>query len=49
VHLKVDRNPLLPGEKRELTAAYNLSDLGKAKPMIEIDGWNVNRKTAGLK
>lgn len=41
--------PLLPGEKRELTATYNLSDLGNAKPVVEIDGWNVNRKTVGPK
>jgi len=41
--------PLVPGEKREITATYNLSDLGTAKPVIEIDGWNMNRKTAGTK
>ena len=41
--------PLLPGEKRELTATYNLSDLKNAKPEVEIDGWNVNRKTVGPK
>ena len=32
---------LLPGEKREVTATYRASELGPAKPMIEISGWNV--------
>ena len=31
---------LLPGEKRELTAEYRLSELGAAKPAIEVIGWN---------
>jgi len=31
---------LLPGEKRELTAEYRVSDLGAAKPVIEVKGWN---------
>jgi exo-1,4-beta-D-glucosaminidase len=35
---------LLPGEKREITAAYRASDLGDAKPVVEVGGWNVNRK-----
>jgi exo-1,4-beta-D-glucosaminidase len=32
---------LLPGEKRELTATYRASELGTAKPIVEISGWNV--------
>ncbi len=33
--------PLLPGEKRELTATYRVSDAGSAKPVVEVSGWNV--------
>lgn len=32
---------LLPGEKRELTASYDVSALGGAEPVAEVDGWNV--------
>jgi len=32
---------LLPGEKRELTASYRASQLGTAKPAVELSGWNV--------
>ena len=32
---------LLPGEKRELTATYRASELGTARPVVEISGWNV--------
>jgi exo-1,4-beta-D-glucosaminidase len=32
---------LLPGEKREVTAAYRTSELGIAKPAVEVSGWNV--------
>ena len=32
---------LLPGEKREVTATYRASDLGTAKPAVEVSGWNV--------
>ncbi|HEV2401303.1 MAG TPA: beta galactosidase jelly roll domain-containing protein [Candidatus Sulfotelmatobacter sp.] len=32
---------LLPGEKREITASYRTSELGAAKPVVEISGWNV--------
>jgi exo-1,4-beta-D-glucosaminidase len=32
---------LLPGEKREVTATYRASDLGEAKPAVEVRGWNV--------
>ena len=32
---------LLPGEKREITAAYRTSELGNAKPAVEVSGWNV--------
>jgi exo-1,4-beta-D-glucosaminidase len=32
---------LLPGEKRELTATYRAAELGTAKPVVEVSGWNV--------
>ena len=32
---------LLPGEKRELTATYRGAELGTAKPVVEVSGWNV--------
>ena len=32
---------LLPGEKREITAMYRASELGGAKPAVEVSGWNV--------
>ena len=32
---------LLPGEKREITASYRTSELGTAKPVVEVSGWNV--------
>ena len=32
---------LLPGEKRELTATYRTNELGAAKPVVEVSGWNV--------
>ena len=33
--------PLLPGEKAEVTAVCRQSDLQGAKPVAEVDGWNV--------
>jgi exo-1,4-beta-D-glucosaminidase len=32
---------LFPGEKREVTAEYRTRDLGGAKPVVEVSGWNV--------
>jgi exo-1,4-beta-D-glucosaminidase len=32
---------LLPREKRDLTATFRSSELGTAKPVIEVGGWNV--------
>ena len=32
---------LLPGEKREVSATYRASELGTAKPSVEVSGWNV--------
>ncbi|HXY50755.1 MAG TPA: beta galactosidase jelly roll domain-containing protein [Terriglobales bacterium] len=32
---------LLPGEKRGVTATYRTSQLGSAKPEVEVNGWNV--------
>ncbi len=32
---------LLPGEKREVSATYRASELGSAKPAVEVSGWNV--------
>jgi hypothetical protein len=31
-----------------VTAAYQFGDKSKATPSVEIDGWNVNRKTADV-
>ncbi len=33
--------PLLPGEKREITATYLGKDLEAENPVVAIDGWNV--------
>jgi exo-1,4-beta-D-glucosaminidase len=33
---------LMPGEKREITATYHASELGAAKPAVEVSGWNVD-------
>lgn len=33
---------LLPGEKREITAAYHTNELGGAKPTVQVSGWNVD-------
>jgi exo-1,4-beta-D-glucosaminidase len=38
---------LLPGERRELLATYAAKDLGAAKPVVAIEGWNVAPATAG--
>ena len=32
---------LLPGESRQLTAEYEVSVLGGAAPVVEVDGWNI--------
>jgi exo-1,4-beta-D-glucosaminidase len=32
---------LMPGEKREVTAAYRTSELGTSKPMVEVSGQNI--------
>ncbi len=32
---------LLPGENREVTAAYRASNLGDSKPVVEANGWNI--------
>jgi exo-1,4-beta-D-glucosaminidase len=32
---------LLPGEKREVSATYRTEELGTAKPVVEVSGWNV--------
>jgi exo-1,4-beta-D-glucosaminidase len=32
---------LMPGEKREITARYRASELGTAKPAVEVSGWNL--------
>jgi exo-1,4-beta-D-glucosaminidase len=33
--------PLLPGEKKEITATYLGKDLRKENPVVVVDGWNV--------
>jgi exo-1,4-beta-D-glucosaminidase len=32
---------LMPGERRELTATYRVKDLGGARPVLAVEGWNV--------
>jgi exo-1,4-beta-D-glucosaminidase len=32
---------LLPGQSRQVTATYQAKDLGRAKPIVEVSGWNV--------
>jgi exo-1,4-beta-D-glucosaminidase len=32
---------LLPGEKRTVTATYRAEDLRKSKPVVHVEGWNV--------
>jgi exo-1,4-beta-D-glucosaminidase len=32
---------LLPGEKRDISATYRSSQLGTAKPYVEVSGWNL--------
>ena len=36
--------PLLPGEKREVSAEYGVDQLRGARPAVRIDGWNVPPK-----
>jgi len=38
---------LLPGETRELVARYATKDLGDARPVVSVEGWNVARTSAG--
>jgi hypothetical protein len=33
--------PLMPGEEREVTGTYSLSDAPAAKPVIRVEGVNV--------
>jgi exo-1,4-beta-D-glucosaminidase len=33
--------PLVPGEKREITATYHTKALAGAAPVVEVQGWNV--------
>ena len=37
--------PLLLGETLETKATYAASDLGGAKPAVQVDGWNVEMIT----
>ena len=37
---------LLPGETREIEAAYAPKDLGGATPVVTVDGWNVAEAVA---
>lgn len=37
--------PLMPGEKREITADYRKADAGKGVAAVEVDGWNVVSKS----
>jgi len=33
--------PLMPGEKRTVTATYHVADTNKRPPAVEVEGWNV--------
>jgi len=33
--------PLMPGEKRTVTATYKAADAGKKAPAVQVEGWNV--------
>lgn len=37
--------PLMPGEKREITAHYSAAALRGGSPMVQVDGWNVIPRT----
>ncbi len=37
---------LLPGESRQITATYGAAELGGAKPVVRVDGWNVETGSA---
>jgi exo-1,4-beta-D-glucosaminidase len=32
---------LLPGESKKISATYAATDLGKAQPVVVIEGWNL--------
>jgi exo-1,4-beta-D-glucosaminidase len=38
---------LLPGERRELAVRFAERDLGRAAPIVTVEGWNVTGGTAG--
>ena len=40
---------LLPGETRQVTATYRIGDKNNSTPSVEVDGWNVTRKTADIR
>jgi exo-1,4-beta-D-glucosaminidase len=35
---------LLPGETRRIAATYRARDLGRATPVVEVEGWNVTSR-----
>ncbi len=37
---------LLPGETRQVTATFRIPDHDNSVPTVEVEGWNVNQKTA---
>ena len=32
---------LLPGQSRQITATYQAKDVGRAKAVVDVSGWNV--------
>ena len=38
--------PLLPGETRRISATYGARDLGRARPVVDVDGWNLKTRRA---
>jgi exo-1,4-beta-D-glucosaminidase len=37
--------PLMPGEKRQIAAAYAKADAGRGVPTLDVEGWNVIPET----
>jgi exo-1,4-beta-D-glucosaminidase len=36
--------PLLPGQRRTVTAKYQVRQAGRGSPTVRLDGWNVSRQ-----
>ncbi len=45
IYLEDNYVTLLPGEERTYTAKYSLGDSDGSKPVIKVNGWNVDMVT----